>query len=459
MSTRSKLIGIVTSGWIAIVAVGSVFGQWTQGGAVERSSASAQSSDQGNWVPRFTTPGAAPAALATRPPMRTESPTNASPVFSARAAQRGRAIQASYQVAQPSQDSDVFADGDQLEPIPPGEPVSPGEAIPSNEPVRSGGQPGCKSCNRGSVAEQFAADDDGGWEFENRFEGGGRCPMCDGPAGACCCDEDCFPLLRAIARRDLYFFGGAHGFKGPADLGRNGNFGFQEGFNFGAPLGDPWGWGYQIGFGAAQSDFSGYRDETLDQARRGSRNQQFITVGLFKRVTQGVQWGVVFDWQHDQYYQSADLKQVRSETGWVFANGTEIGYFGAYRAGGDTVQTARTNIFLAPTDMFAGFARRYFQTGAEGRIWGGATGMGDGLIGADFRVPLGGSLALENRFNYLLPKQGRGVGGQTRESWGLVMQITWYPGKKATCMNQREFLPLINVADNATFMQQLQVAR
>lgn len=48
------------------------------------------------------------------------------------------------------------------------------------------------------------------------------------------------PRYRGMLR-DLTVFGGVHGFKGPLDQGRNGNFGFHEGVNLGGPLGDPWG--------------------------------------------------------------------------------------------------------------------------------------------------------------------------------------------------------------------------
>ena len=74
---------------------------------------------------------------------------------------------------------------------------------------------------------------------------------------------------------------------------------------------------------------------------------------------------------------------------------------------------------LDPTDMFVLYVRRNFENGGDGRIWAGATGNGDGLLGADLWVPLGKGFALENRINYMIPKQGRGDTAQTRESWGL----------------------------------------
>ena len=44
---------------------------------------------------------------------------------------------------------------------------------------------------------------------------------------------------------------------------------------------------------------------------------------------------------------------------------------------------------LNPTDMFILYLRRNFENGGDGRLWGGVTGNGDGLLGVDLWVPLG----------------------------------------------------------------------
>jgi hypothetical protein len=65
---------------------------------------------------------------------------------------------------------------------------------------------------------------------------------------------------------------------------------------------------------------------------------------------------------------------------------------------------------------------------------------------------LGRSFALENRVNYMIPKQGSGAEAQQRESWGLVVQFVWYPGLNAKCQQQNPYRPIFNVADNSLFM-------
>jgi len=246
-------------------------------------------------------------------------------------------------------------------------------------------------------------------------------------------------------------FAGVHGFKGPSDLGRNGNFGFHEGINFGAPLLESWGYGYQVGFQATHSNFKG--DRVLDSSD-DARHQIFLTAGVFKRVPDfGFQSAVVFDFFHDDYYDRADLKQIRSETSLRLSELREIGYFGAYNVGGDQV---RLNEWftqpLKPEDLFAVFYRRYYTGGGQGRVWGGMSGTGDFYVGAETTVPMGTNWALENNFAYLLPKEGRGAEGQGEEIWAVSIQLVWYPGRPSRCVFRDPYQPMLNVADNSVFM-------
>ncbi len=252
------------------------------------------------------------------------------------------------------------------------------------------------------------------------------------------------PRFRGLLR-DLSLFAGVHGFKGPLDQGRNGNFGFHEGFNFGSPLGGPWGLGYQVGAAAVHSNFTG-----ADASDPGQdRNQVFITAGIFRPRCVGLNWGVVFDYLNDNYYIDADLRQIRSETSWRFPNGSEVGYWGAYGVSKDR----SLELQLQPTDLFAFYYRRHFQGGGDGRIWGGFSGHGDGVFGADIRVPIGHGWALENSINYLAPKSANGNGQRhERESWGVNIQLVWYLGQPAACALKSPYRPLFGVANNATFM-------
>jgi hypothetical protein len=294
---------------------------------------------------------------------------------------------------------------------------------------------------------------------------------CESGCGDCGDSGDCIqccPWMFSWGPRVFSIFGGVNGNKGPRDRGLNGNFGFQEGLNFGAPLGDPWGCGYQVGFAALQDNISGYQTSEnirTPTAVTADRHQYFFTAGIFNRAEcSGWQWGVVFDMLNDSYVQNATLKQIRTETGYLFNESFEIGYSGAYGVGGDSVNGTyfgRTvDGQLDATDQFVAYFRRYFENGGDGRIWGGMTGHGDGLFGADAWIPLGGSWAMQNSFNYLIPKGGRGSsvdggvleGAQVRESWSVAINLVWYPGRSSKCIGKSCYRPLLNVADNSLFM-------
>ncbi len=319
------------------------------------------------------------------------------------------------------------------------------EQIPPGAIVQ--GYPGCANCQ----------DDWGGCDvtYENQGACGSCGTMdygCDGFGDCGSCGEEHVtgplwwvgnPRYRGLFR-DLSIFAGVHGFKGPLDQGRNGNFGFHEGVNFGAPLGDPWGFGYQLGAAAVHSNFT-----TTDSQDAGQyRNQVFLTAGIFRRQTVGFNSGVVFDYLNDSYYTDISLKQMRTETSWRFPTGGELGYWGAYGLDKDRVLDAR----LDPTDLFAFYYRRHFQRGGDGRVWAGFSGRGDGVFGADIRVPIGYGWALENSLNYLAPKHAQDELGQQSESWAVNIQFVWYLGQPAECALKSAYRPLFNVADNTNFM-------
>jgi hypothetical protein len=329
------------------------------------------------------------------------------------------------------------------EEIPPGEKQVEPAPSPTDQGDDSTGMEGPEMYLPGPGGDSVAGGQCYGDSGEAWEDGGG--PYGGGEVG----------LLRfrsAWWARDLSLLAGAHGFKGPLDQGRNGNFGLHEGANFGAPLGGPWGGGYQVGFAAVHSNFSG--DRTTDPPRRGDRDQFFFTTGIFRRaVCGGIQWGVAFDLLRDVYYADVDLKQIRTEIGYVSPNGRgEIGYWGAYGVANDEIVLHGSNASVEPTDLFAFYYCRRFESGGEGRLWGGFTGKGDGLLGADFRVPLGRSWALENRFNYLIPKQRPGATAQEQESWSLSIGLVWYLGQPAYRAQSSPYAPLLDVADNSVFM-------
>lgn len=288
--------------------------------------------------------------------------------------------------------------------------------------------------------------------------GGGGCDSCGG-----CWDEDCQePCVIVIPCwpfgwlwRESYFFAGTHSFAGPVDQGRNGNFGFNEGVNFAGPLLPFYGIGFQIGARFAHSNLSG--DRVLDAVERTStRDQSFITAGVYHRACGGgLQGGIVYDWLTDNYYQDNSLGQMRGELSWVFPRGHEFGFWGAAGTKDDQelvgVQTGRPELF-EPVHQYALFYRRTLPIGGQGRLWGGGTSDSDGIVGADFRVPISNRVDFVGGFNYLSPEEGSGNQGAQQESWGITLNIHWYPGRFRDGNHNTAYRALMDVSDNRYFM-------
>lgn len=243
-------------------------------------------------------------------------------------------------------------------------------------------------------------------------------------------------------------FAGAHGFKSPVDIGQNGNFGFDLGTNISNPFWAELGIGYQVGWRWARSNFEG---ENVN-GPGDDRNQHYITAGFFKRA-QGCGWqgGAVYDWLSDDYYIDVSLSQLRTELSWVEPTGGEFGFAGTFGLGEDGLDNS--TLTFQPMDQYLLFLRKRFHNGGEGRIFGGFTGESNGLFGAEARLPISCSLALESDFIYMSADEDRG-NGTTRdeEAWSTTINLVWYPAGTATITNCNPFRSLFGVANSTRFI-------
>jgi len=413
-------VGVLAGGWIWLAVAGTVMAEGNTEGTASKGWVA-----KGDWQQRVVQRGPTAHAGPEQAKIDQQRAVQWSP-------SRQNQVRTASRASQPA-----------VEEIPPGDEQPKLTPLPKDEIL--------DSVEMGESEMYVPGPGEGGTYGGGCDEGCGPAYDGSGPAYGGCGMGLC-ELRSAWWAWDLSLLAGAHAFKGPFDQGRNGNFGLHEGVDFGAPLGGPWGWGCQVGFAAVQSNFSG--DQTTGPPRRADRDQFFFSAGIFHRALNGgLQWGVTFDLLRDTYYAKADLTQIRHEIGYVFPNGRgEIGYWGAYGAADDEIVLNGRSMSLEPTDLFAGYYRRRFEGGGEGRLWGGFTGNGDGLLGADLRVPLGRSWAIQNRFNYLIPNEGRGAAGQREESWALSIDLVWYIGQPARNAQNSPYRPLLNVADNSVFM-------
>ena len=266
------------------------------------------------------------------------------------------------------------------------------------------------------------------------------------------CDYDPLAIFRLLARwsRNLTVDAGVEGFKGPVDRGLVGNFGFHEGLNWGIPLFPWWGVGAQIGFEAVNTDFQN------NALVSGVREQVFFTTGLFHRPGScgGLQYGVVYDYLRDDYFSNVDLSQIRGEVSYCGAYQHEIGFRATVHLTRDQETVIRTQTYIVePLDQYVFFYRRRSCEGGNFRLWGGFTGTSDGIVGADYRIPISNHLAIESDFNYIIPREESPIG--SRESWNLSMSLVFYPGGRAQCGDRSLYHPLFETANNGSMISDI----
>lgn len=202
-----------------------------------------------------------------------------------------------------------------------------------------------------------------------------------------------------------------------------------------------------------------------------NRDQIFLTGGLFRRSDWGFQGGLVVDYMHDEWDYQADLLQLRGELSYLFCCQDEIGFWftvGVNDAA--NLQMNRTNLSsvgngitvsegqgtLAVNDIYAFFYRRQFCSGGNGRIFGGFTNNSQGLVGADFLLPLNPHWSLRSGFLYVVPN-GSDVPnepGFSQETWNVSLSLVWTPCPRNLC-GPNYCRPLFNVADNGSFITKL----
>jgi hypothetical protein len=273
-------------------------------------------------------------------------------------------------------------------------------------------------------------------------------------------DESCHTIRVRVPRfQEVMILTGVHGFKGPYDQdftgGANrdsGNFGFQEGINIGAkvPFVD---WGYQIGFEGTQSELSGDANTGVDH----SFTQSFVTGGVFHRTPNGLQGGIAWDWLHDERNDGADFTQLRGELSLVNCGCHECGVMGSIHLNDKKFTVAEsegltTTTTLQATNQYLLFYRMHGCRGGEGRVFGGVDDNSDGIVGADFLLPMCGCWSLQSEFTYLIPDDSAGTVGSQQEAWNLAINLVWHWKGHARECHSNPYRPLFNVADNGSFI-------
>jgi hypothetical protein len=316
------------------------------------------------------------------------------------------------------------------------------------------GEAGCDSCGSS------------GAYFDDCCGGSCGTDMCCGRGG--CAPRDCWLTgLGGILRNGEYFFG-ATGFQEPIYTApvdgvgevQDSSFGFYGGVNFGVPLcrltcGVLSG---QIGVRSVQTNFSG------NEFTPESRDQLFVTAGLYRRVDYGIQFGVVGDFLQDEFYGDASVSQIRADLGWVYAGGSVFGfrYTGAQEddiIGGRFNNTPFSNQNVEVHDQYRFYFRRSECAGGYGELFAGWTEYDQTILGMDFDVPVSERLAIESNFTYFFSDDATDVvfgprsnfiGSNANEAWNISVGFVYRPQGRRYYKNYDR--PLFDVADNGTML-------
>ena len=267
--------------------------------------------------------------------------------------------------------------------------------------------------------------------------------------------------------RDFTASVGVTAFENELDLGLTGNFGTNEYLNFGMPLWNAFGLGWQVGVRGTQTGFGSRSISTggiLNPTVIDSRNQQFVTTGLYTRAFEGrgLQGGAVFDYLNNTgFVGTADIKQMRGEISYVWGY-HEWGFWGAFNAGQGLgiIRAQNGESFENNTvHTYNAFYRVQFGDANEWKIWGGASHEGQGYVGSILRAPMTRSLALEGTFAYLMPGETKQIpdsapvaGSFTPMAWNLGINLVYYPRGRSRRSLASPYRPLFDVADNGTMI-------
>lgn len=234
-----------------------------------------------------------------------------------------------------------------------------------------------------------------------------------------------------------------------------GSFGFQEGFNFGSQLPSLLAGqiGSQFGMRFIQSNLEG---STLSNT---SRNQMFLTAGLFRRVDYGIQGGAVIDYFHQQWIERVDLLQVRGELSFLFSPVHELGFRftenGRNSSQSVTIPSSVTTLTARSRtlDTYRFFARRRFGDCSASlvEVHLGTSNDGGVVMGTLLQTPLTGQLGLESSAMYFSPKQSA-TQPKNLEAWCVGIALVWTPGR-AFGTNRDYNRPLFEVAGNSSLIQ------
>ena len=300
------------------------------------------------------------------------------------------------------------------------------------------------------------------------FEAGGCESCCD--RGGCPTGGPCWMNNLGKALRNGEYFGGAVAFQSPlftvpgqddpADpnqLASDSSFGYYGGFNLGVPL-CRLSCGYlsgQFGVRSVSTNFNG------NEFTHEDRRQIFVTAGLYRRVDYGLQFGVVADVLHEEWFTETDLVQIRSDLGWVYSGGHTFGF--RYATGVQDEESGTgtfngqdfTNFFQTTDDNYRFYYRHAAAWGGWGEAFVGWAESDQTVIGLDVDLPVTDRVSFQSGFtSYLnddeVPADSNFQGGNLNEGWNIYVGMSFRPRGRSYYKSYDR--PMFSVADNGTMI-------
>lgn len=232
---------------------------------------------------------------------------------------------------------------------------------------------------------------------------------------------DCRPGALATAPRsglldNFSVFLGFEGSKQPQDFGGSGQFGGRAALNWGLPLVAPWGLGAQ--FGTSIDAMAATTLPTQSPLGSVGRTQNFTTVGVFQRTRFGANWGVVYDFLAQEYYDSAFLGQWRINVSLDVTPRSTFGAWSALNGFGDRANFGTSEVMLSPITQTNVYWRYQWPTAVFTTLWCGMANRRSPIdpvqaerprfrdtfvFGAELLVPLTDRLAIFGQGNFITP--------------------------------------------------------
>jgi hypothetical protein len=253
---------------------------------------------------------------------------------------------------------------------------------------------------------------------------------------------------------DLFF--GLDGSKQPQDLGINANMGVRFAANAGVPVWKRANLGAQVGMAMNFSDAAVHVLEQIHGTSR--RTQTFVTAGLFQQATTRLSWALGYDFQHQTYFDTFRLGQVRGSAGYAVKATDEVGAWFTKSVKNDQGVMGETTVHLDPISQFNVYLKHRWPTMAQTTIWAGmASGHHNVVLllpdnsratnvivyGAKLELPLSNRLSVTGSGNFLTPAATGTV--------DAYLGVTFYPGRRNLAAGRGRFAPPTMVANNPEF--------